>query len=322
MTITLAEAQYLSQDKLTNFVIDEFRKDALLDSLMFDNTVKPQGGSTLAYVYNRVTTLPTAAGRALNSEYTPQNTKTTPYTVNLVPFGGSFDLDRVIINYEKQVVDWIQFNLQQKIQATRALFADWFINGDKDATGSLAFDGIDKAITGSTTEINGSGTAIDLNSSADIDSNWKVFLDNLRKMRAKLDGAPTLFLMNRDCYAIFQSVMDRAGINLASKQNYGEEVSQWGSSLVMAVGDKPGTSNPIIPTSTASATSGQTSIYAVRIGLDGVHGVSPEGNSLVQTWLPNMTLPGAVKTGEVEMVAAVAVKATRSAGVLRKVLIA
>lgn len=321
MTITLAQAKNLSQDKLTDFVIDEFRKSALLDLLPFDNTVKPQGGNTLAYVYNRVTTLPTAAGRALNAEYTAQNVVTTPYTVNLKPFGGSFSLDRVIINYEKQVVDWIQFNLQQKIQATRALFHDWFINGDADATGSLAFDGIDVAITGSSTEVT-PGTAVDLSTSANIDSNWKVFLDYLRKLRAKLDGAPTLYAMNGDAFAVFQSVMDRAGINLASKQNYGDEALQWGSSIVMSLGDKPGTSNPIIPTSTATATSGHTSIYATRLGLDGVHGVSPDGNSLVETFLPSMTEPGAVKTGEVEMVSAVAIKATRSAGVLRKIKIA
>lgn len=321
MTITLAEAKPLSQDKLTGFVIDEFRKDPILDSMVFDNTVKPQGGETLAYVYNRVTTLPTAAGRAINSEYTPQETKTTAYTVNLKPFGGSFQLDRVIINHEKQVLDHIQFQIQQKVQATRALFADWFVNGDSGATGSLSFDGINDAITGSSTEVT-PGSAVDLSTSSNIDSNWKVFLDYLRKMRAKLDGAPTLYMMNRDMFAVFQSVMDRAGINLASKQNYGEEVLQWGSSLVVAVGDKPGTSNPIISTSTATATSGHTSIFAARIGLDGVHAVSPDGGSLVEVFLPDLKIPGAVKTGEVEMVAAVAVKATRSAGVLRKIKIA
>ena len=42
----------------------------------------------------------------------------------------------------------------------------------------------------------------------------------------------------------------------------------------------------------------------------------------MKQYLPDMTLPGAVKTGEVEMVAAMAVKATRSAAVLRNVLIA
>ena len=46
MAITLAQAQNLSQSKLTRFVIDEFRKSALMDRLPFDNTVKPQGGKT------------------------------------------------------------------------------------------------------------------------------------------------------------------------------------------------------------------------------------------------------------------------------------
>jgi hypothetical protein len=315
MAITLAEAKALSQDKLTQFVIDEFRKSALLDMLPFDDTVKPQGGTTLAYVYNRVTTLPTADVRAINSEYTPQEAKTTPYTVNLKIFGGAFNLDRVIINDEKQVVDHVQFQLAQKIKATRAKFHDLMFNGDS-GTNANEFDGLNKALTGSSTELTPS-SAIDLSTSANIDSNWKKFLDQLRKMRAALDGAPTLFEMNSDMFAVFQSVMDRAGINLASKQNYGDEVMQWGPSLIMSMGDKPGTSNPIIPT-----TAGETSIYATRLSLDGVHGVSPSGNTLINTFLPNMSLPGAVKTGEVEMVAAIALKATRSAGVLRKIKIA
>ena len=312
--ITLAEAQALSQSKLTGFVIDEFRKSALIDSLPFDNTVKPQGGSTMAYVYNRVTTLPTAASRAINAEYVAAEAKTTAYTVNLKMLGGSFQLDRVIIQNEKQVVDHIQFQLQQKIAATRAKFHDLFINGD---SGNVAtdFDGLDKAITGSSTEVT-PAAAIDLSTSANIDTNWKVFLDALRHMRAKLDGAPTMYLVNADMFAVFQSVMDRAGINLASKSNYGDEVLQWGSSLIVSLGDKAGTSNAIIP-----IVAGETSIYAARLALDGVHGVSPDGNTVVNQYLPDLTQPGAVKTGEVEMVTAMAIKATRSAGVLRKIKI-
>lgn len=315
MPITLAEAKTLSQDKLTQYVIDEFRKSALLDSLPFDNTVKPQGGSTLAYVYNRVTTLPTAATRAINAEYSAQEAKTTPYTVNLKLMGGSFQLDRVIIQDERQVVDHIQFQLAQKIQATRALFHDLFVNGDSGET-ATEFDGLKKALTGASTEIT-PAAAIALATSTNIDSNWKAFLDQLRKMRATLDGSPTLFLMNNDMYAVFQSVMDRAGINLASKDNYGNEVSVWGSSMVMALGDKPGSSNPVIAT-----VAGETDIYAVRLALDGVHGVSPSGSAVVNQYLPNLQLPGAVKTGEVEMIAAVALKATRAAGVLHKIKIA
>lgn len=104
MPITLADAKNLSQDKLTNYVIDEFRKSPLLDAMVFDNTVKPQGGQSMTYTYNRVSTLPTAATRAINSEYTPQEAKTSQVTVNLAVFGGSFQIDRVIAEHEKQVM--------------------------------------------------------------------------------------------------------------------------------------------------------------------------------------------------------------------------
>lgn len=315
MALSLAQAKELSQDKLTNFVIDEFMKSALMDLMLFDNTIKPGGqGQSLTYAYNRITTQPTAAGRALNNEYTPQETITTRYSVDLKPFGGSFNIDRVIAAHEVQVVSHVQFQIEQKVKATRALFHDWFINGDEDES-ALMFDGLDKAVTGSSTEVI-PAAPIDLSSSANIDSNWKIFLDHLRRMRARLDGSPSVFAMNNDMFSIFQSVMDRAGINLLSKENYGDEVYQWGTSLVMALGDKPGSANPIVPT-----VGGETSIYAARIGLDGVHAVTPEGDDIVKIFLPDMTTPGAVKTGEVEMVAAMAVKATKSAGVLRNIVI-
>lgn len=316
MPITLAEAKALTQDKLTGIVIDEFRKSGLLDMLPFDNTVLPQGdGQTLAYVYNRVTTQPTAAPRAINNEYVAQETKTEQITVNLKVFGGSYQLDRVIINHERQRVNHIQMQSEQKVKATIALFHDMFINGDSGVN-ATQFDGLDKAVAGSSTEIT-PDAAIDLSSSANIDTNWKKFLDALRDLEALLDGSPTLWLMNKGLYAKFQSVMDRAGINLASKGNYGAEATQWGSALAMALGDKPGTSNPIIPT-----TAGETSIYPVRLGIDGVHAVSPAGDKVVEIYLPDMISSTAVKTGAVEMVAGMAVKASRAAGVLRKIKIA
>lgn len=316
MAITLAQAKALSQDKLTNYVIDEFRKSVLLDKLPFDNTVKPQGGKTLAYVYNRMKTQPTAATRAINTEYTPQEADTEQVTVNLRPFGGSFKIDRVIANYEHQVVDHVQFQLAQKAKATVALFNDLVINGDSGVDAN-AFDGLNKALTGSSTEV--TATDVTLDSAANIEANWKAFLYQLRKLRSKLDGAPSIMLMNTDMFGVFQTVMDFAGINTATKQNYGDEVAQWGSTLVVALGDKPGTSNPIIETASSGGT---TSIYVARLGLDGLHAVSPDGDRVVSTFLPNLKAPGAVKLGEVEMVAAVALKATRAAGVLRGIKIA
>ena len=73
--------------------------------------------------------------------------------------------------------------------------------------------------------------------------------------------------------------------------------------------------------SEASVT-GLTDIYAVKFDVKkGFHGVTLTGSSGVNTYLPDFNTPGAVKKGEVEMVACVALKNTKGAGVLRNVKI-
>lgn len=317
MAITLAEAKNFTQDKLTQLIIDEFRKDPILAAMIFDNVVTPQG-SSLAYVYNRVTTLPTAGFRAINSEYTAQEAKTTQYTTNLKVFGGKFQVDRVIQNHVKGITDQITFQLQQKINATKAVFADTFVNGDS-AVDENAFDGIEKAVTGSSTEVNPTA-AIDLSNSANITSNGAAFMDQLDNMLALLDGTPTLLLVNRKLKAIINGIARRSGyFSTSDVDAFGKPVTKYAGIPIAEVGDKPGTSNPIIGIDSTEKT---TFILALRIGLDGVHAASPEGEKLVRQYLPDMQAPGAVKDGEVEMVAAAVLKATRAAGILRKIKIA
>ncbi|WP_343084079.1 major capsid protein [Blautia producta] len=316
---TLAQAKNLSQDKLTNYVIDEFRKSPLLDAMVFDDTVKPQGGSTMTYVYNRLKTMSTAAGRALNSEYTPQQADTEQVTVNLKVFGGSFQLDRVIANYEKQVLDLVKFQLDQKTRAVRTLFQDWFINGDS-TTDTTAFDGLAKALKGSSTEVTlEDSSLLQLDSAANVKANWQSFLYELRQVEKLLDGEPGVIAVNNDLFAVFQSVADLSTQFQQTKSELGTQIVKYGNATIMKMGDKPGTSTPIIPTDAAKGT---TDMYLFRIGLDAVHGVTPEGNKEPKIFLPDMTRPGAVKTGEVEMVAAMALKATRSAAVLHGIQVA
>lgn len=311
---TLTQAKNLSQDKLTNYVIDEFRKSPLMDAMMFDDTVKPQGGSTMTYVYNRVKTLATAAGRELNTEYTAQQADTEQVAVNLKVFGGSFQIDRVIANYERQVLDLVKFQLQQKTTATRALFEDWFINGDSVGSDTKSFDGLAKALKSSSTEVTlDNSDLLDLSSAATVKANWQSFLYELRQVEKLLDGEPGVIVVNRDLFAVFQSVADLSTQFQQTKTELGTQIVKYGNATIMKMGDKPGTSNPIIPT---DASKGTTDMYLFRIGLDAVHGVTPEGTKEPKIYLPNMTEPGAVKTGEVEMVAAMALKATRSAAVL------
>jgi hypothetical protein len=310
---TLADAKNLSQDKLTNYVIDEFRKSPLLDAMVFDDCVKPQGGSSMTYVYNRVTTQPTASGRAINSEFTPQEAKTTPVSVGLKVFGGAFKLDRVLQNDERQVLDLMAFQMEQKLKATRSLFADWFINGDS-AADATAFDGLDKVLTGSNTDKT-LPVALDLSTAEAIEKNWKAFLYHLRQTIKLMDGTPSILAVNSDMFAVFQTIADFSTQFTQTRNELGAEIVKYGNSIIMDLGDKPGTSSPIIGVSEE----GTTDLYLCRFGLDGVHGVTPDGQQAPNIYLPNMQLPGAVKKGEVEMVAATAVKATRSAAVLRNI---
>ena len=81
-----------------------------------------------------------------------------------------------------------------------------------------------------------------------------------------------------------------------------------------------GGSSPSATVAETGNTGGLTDLYAVRIALDGFHGVSTVGSPLVQTWLPDFTQPGAVKKGEVELgPVSVALKATKAAAVFRRI---
>lgn len=73
----------------------------------------------------------------------------------------------------------------------------------------------------------------------------------------------------------------------------------------------------------SSATTGLTDVYAVKFDVnDGFHGISLNGGSVIDQYLPNFNEPGTVKDAEVEMIAATVLKNTQHAGVLRNIKIA
>ena len=314
MAVTLAQAKLNVQDALQMGVIDEFRKsNFLLNALTFDDAVSPTGGgATLTYGYTRLKTQPTAAFRAINSEYDPHEVEKERHTVDLKVFGGSFQIDRIIAGMGG-IVSEVTLQMQQKIKAAQALFNDTVINGDS-AVDANAFDGLEKALTGSSTEIT-PAEAIDLSTSALLDSNYKAFLDVLDEFLMGLDGTPTAILGNTKLIARLRAVARRSAMYLTTKDDWGRQVEMYGTIPFVDLGAKPGTNDPV---SLINA-GGETSLYAVRLGLDGLHAVSMAGVAPVQTWLPDYTTAGAVKTGEVDMVAAIALKATKAAGVLRKI---
>lgn len=315
MAITLAQAKLNVQDALQMGVIDEFAKsNFLFNNLTFDDCVSPTGGgATLTYGYTRLITQPTADFRAVNSEYTPQDVTRQRYTTDLKLFGGSFEVDRVISNMGG-IIDEVTLQMQQKIKAASALFNDTVINGDS-AVNANAFDGLNKAITGSSTEYNIT-TAIDLSTSAMVTANYTAFLDMLDEFLGGLNGEPSFIGGNTKLIAKIRACARRAGMYMTSKNDFGQQIEAYGNIPLVDLGAKAGTNNPVVD---IDGVTGETSLYAVRLGLDAFHGISMAGVAPVQSWLPDFKTAGAVKKGEVEMVAAVALKATKAAGAFRKI---
>ena len=131
-----------------------------------------------------------------------------------------------------------------------------------------------------------------------------------------------------------ESVAAFLGYKTASEEAFGRKYTTIGDGVrIMDLGNKVSvdgesvTEEPIIAvkarTVGGSSVTGITDIFAVHFGVeDGFHGVTLTGDNGIDQYLPDFNQPGAVKTGEVEMVACVALKKTKAAGVLRNIKIA
>lgn len=331
MVVSLAETKNSAQTDMDLAVIDEFRKEsAILDSLVFDDAVNPSGGGgTLVYGYRRQATQAGAEFREIGTEYTPSNITTTHHTVELKPLGGSFEVDRVTAKVGPAASSAVALNVGEKVKSTRTRFQDEVINGDV-AADAKGFDGLDKALTGTSTEY-GAGFVTDWR---DFDTDTRASLkalDVLDEFLSLLDGTPTVLVGNQKVLAKVRAIVRRTGMytrdpieGLVGQNGRPVTRETYGGVVFADPGDKAASTSPIIPIETRTvatvSTSGLTDLYAYRVGLDGFHGVSMVGGQIVQTFLPDFTTPGAVKKGEVEMgPVAVALKRTKAAGVLRNI---
>lgn len=323
MPITLADSKVGLADHVDRKVIDEFRRDSfILDRLTFDNAVSPgTGGSTLTYGYLQLKTPSVAEGRKLNSEYQAGEAIKTQKAVNLKIFGGAFEVDRVLEGTAAS--SEISFQLAEKIKAVKNKFHYDFINGKSTAKGNAGtdvtpFDGLDALVTGTNTEEKNATAPFDMSSAAKIKENASEFMYALDNWLSKLSEKPDALLVNSKTATMLKTVAKIQGYYDRSKNDFGQKVETYDEIAIVDMGsyfDGTGT-KMCVP---IDAKTGTTSIYAVKFGLDAVHAVSPKGDKIIATYLPDLSVPGAVKLGEVEMVAAIVSKDTTKAGVFRNV---
>ncbi|MDN6374413.1 MAG: phage capsid protein [Brevibacterium aurantiacum] len=313
MPVTLEQARQNTTDAMDLAVIDEFRTNSLLELIQFDDVVNPAGGgATLTYGYRRLAELSDAAFRALNTEYTPSEVSTTRHTTDLKVLGGAFQIDRILSNLGPAATNEVALQMQQKVRAVQAEFGNAVINGDS-AVDEDSFDGLSKALTGSSTEIDSGWdwSGIDSPEAA------LVILDKLDDFLGNLDDQPQAIITNKRVIARLRAAARRANMYAREAGPRDSYFETYGGIRLIDAGKKAGSNEDVIPVE-----GGKTDMYAVRFGLDAFHGVSTAGGNLVKTWAPDFNSAGAVKTGEVELgPVGVVLKKTKAAAVARDITV-
>ncbi len=314
-------------NKVDQQVIDEFRRDSLLlDMLTFDDSVSPgTGGSTLTYGYVRLKSPSTVAVRKINTEYTPGEAKREEATAKVIILGGSFEIDRVIAQ-TSGAIDEIDFQIKEKTKAGSNYFHNLVINGTSAASGTGfitgTFDGLKKLLSGSETEFTSES---DISTSALLDENYNAFLDELDAFISALAAKPDILLMNNKMLTKVRAAARRAGFYERNTDGFGRMVEKYNGIPMMDCGEYyNGTKTvEVVETTTPSASAyGESAIYAVKLGLNAFHGISVDGKKMLRTYLPDLNAPGAVKKGEVELLAGAVLKNSKMAGVLKGIKIA
>ena len=313
MPVTLAQAAQNAQTDLDTAVIDEFRTNSILDLITFDDVVNPAGGgNTLTYGYRRLITPGSAAFRAINSEYVPTEVTTQQFFTDLKPLGGSFQIDRVLANIGAAASGEVSLQSSQKIKAAQAKFGEAVILGDS-AVDADSFDGLSKALTGSSTE---DSTARDWSGPMTQVLAFQILTD-VDNLLSLLDGEAGAIIGNRKTIQLIKAASRFANQSVQIVGPRDTTIDTYAGARLVDAGFKSGSAAPIIP-----VTAGKSDLYAVRFALDGFHGVSVAGGTVVSYYAPDFSTPGAVKTGEVELgPVGVALKATKAAGVYRGITI-
>lgn len=331
---TLEEIKKGMSDKVFSQIVDIFlRQSTILQMLTFDDCVSASGGgSTMKYKYLRKVLPATAEFRKIGGSYTASTATKQECEANLAIMGGAVQMDRVL-NRVAGNFDNMAYQIEEHIKAVVNLFHYTMINGDASTTASgdhPEFQGLDSMLAGTSTEY-GTDKAIDLSTITAIKSNADEFYEALSLLIKTTDA--DAILTNVEMITKIQTVARILGYRTESEEAFGKRITTIdGVKLIdmqdyYTVSSNSAKSSHVVKSgitrSVGSSTAGLTDIYAVKFDVnDGFHGISLNGGSVIDQYLPNFNEPGTVKDAEVEMIAATVLKNTQHAGVLRNIKIA
>ncbi len=252
--LTITEWQKLNPTPLASGVVEIFaRENPVLASLPFINV---QGN---AYKYNRETTLPGIAFRGFNEGYTESTGVINPLTESLTIIGGDSDFDVAQIKMGTGDNDTRAVHDAMKAKALTLSWLKTFFHGDA-TTNPKEFDGLNQRLTGG--QVITAGT-----------NGMLLQMEMLDELVDAIQGTPSLLLMSKAMRRKIVQLGRGSSVLSVSRDFFGREVESY-SGVPIGVLEDGADGLPILSnTETQGTSSATSSIYAVKLGADALHGI-------------------------------------------------
>ena len=294
MATTLADLAVNSNDKLCQGFINEIITDNyVLGAMPFDDCLSTNGQSDLTYAYKRMTAGLTADFRALGDEPTASEVTIAKITTSPAILSSKWSMDRVARNAGSEI---LALKVAESKDAIIRKFNATLINGDTD-TDADGFDGLSKALTDSDTEYT---SAVDISTITKAAA--MAFASEMDTMLNDLLRTPDVILVSPAMMTKLNAITRELSYEQVTQDTAGKRVKTWDGIRIEVLKDGALTTNDV---------------YAVCFGLNEFHGFTLAGGNAIAVALPDWSTPGAVKSGDSEMVVGCALKNTKAAGVLR-----
>lgn len=251
MAITQVQAAQLSNDLLLRGVIQTIVKESpILSYLPFMELI----GTSLTY--NREDTLPNVNWYAPGDTWTEATPTFTQASARLTILGGDADVDNFLQNTYRDTNDIRAEVIASRAKATAYEFSNAFFNGDS-MVNTKQFDGLDVLIPPSRT----------INAGAPPD---EAMLDELIDM---IIGKPDILVMSKRTRRQIKALRRADGISMETSLNeFGQQVVSYDGIPII-------TDDFIL--NNKGAGSDESTVYALRFGLEGIQGLQNGGIQIV-----------------------------------------
>jgi hypothetical protein len=262
--LTLLEHAKLVDNPLAAGVIEMFADvNPVLERLPF---VDIQGN---AYRYNREGALPGIAFRGINESYTESTGVINPQVESLTICGGDSDYDVALVKMGAGSNNVRAAHDAMKAKALSLTWLKTFFDGDSTSE-PREFDGVNARLSGTAQELEAGGAG-----------GATLALSKVDELIDAVQGTPDVLLMNKTLRRkISYLAAGTAAVSMSVDQLGRPMMSYAGVPIGIVEDDASGAAILGFDEDDGSGNLDTSSIYAIRFGLDAVHGIQTEAMSV------------------------------------------